>query len=100
MPRLQQLALAQAGVAAHEDVDVAAHGHGVPRAHALAHAAQQRQHQARLQAGQGRVGMKGSRDMQDSPLNMPPISTSLLLCIGNSQGHVSVLLVAVREGEG
>ena len=48
MPRLQQLALAQAGVAAHEDMDVAAHGHSVLGAHKLAHSAQQGQDQACL----------------------------------------------------
>lgn len=46
--RLQQLALAKAGVAADEDVDVAAHGHAVALRDALAHAAQQRQQQACL----------------------------------------------------
>ena len=46
---LQQLALAQPRVNAHEDVDVAADGHRVQSTHILAHSAQQRQHQPSLQ---------------------------------------------------
>lgn len=45
---LQQLALAEAGIAAHQEVDVAADGHGIHSAHTLSHAAQQRQHQPSL----------------------------------------------------